>query len=374
MKLMENIARKILLNPGPATTADTVKMAQVVPDICPREEEFIEVMREIRDELTKIAGGLLDTHTTILFGGSGTAVMDAAINSAVPPGKAVAVVVNGAYGQRLADIARAYQISVREIKGDWYQPISVETVKEVVADPDVGALAFVHHETTTGLLNPLEELTRIGKEAGCTVIVDAISSFAGIPINLSNIPVDFLLSTSNKCIQGMAGLGFVIAQRDAMEKIKSYSPRSYYLNLWQQYENFERTGETRFTPPVQVAYALRQAIKELEEEGGVVARHRRYLKNYDALRHGLTKMGFEFVIAPVNESGILMTVKEPSDPSFNFTALHDRLLECGFTIYPGKLTQEKTFRLAIMGDIQGSDIENFLSALENILQVARVPV
>lgn len=343
-------------------------MAQVVADICPREGEFVAVMRQLRDELTRVVGGSLITHTTILFGGSGTAVMDAAINSAVPPGKAVAVVINGAYGKRLADIARAYHIPVKEIKGEWHVPIDLEVVRTAVADPEVGALAFIHHETTTGLLNPLDELARVGKGAGVTVIVDAISSYAGIPIDVSKTPVDFLLSTSNKCIQGMAGLAFIVARREALEKIKAYPPRSYYLNVWQQFENFEKTGEMRFTPPVQVSYALQQAIKEFWAEGGVVARNRRYRNSYVTLKQGLQELGFQFLVASEHESHILMTLLNPEDPQYSFATLHDKLYERGFTIYPGKLSEAKTFRLAVMGDIQADDIKNFLSAFAEVLQ------
>lgn len=342
-------------------------MAQLVPDICPREAEFVDVLCHVRGELANIVGGTPKSHVTVLFGGSGTAVMDAAINSAVPPGKTIVVVNNGFYGKRLADIARIYQISLREIKIPWDRPADVEQVREAVADPSVGALAFVHHETTTGLLNPLEELVNVGKEAGCMVIVDAISSYAGIHIDVSRTPVDFLLSTSNKCIQGMAGVAFVIAQKESLEQIREFPPRSYYLNVWQQYEKFEETGEMRFTPPVQVIYALKQAMAELRTEGGVPARQERYRKNYQTLKRGLADLGFNFLLAPEYESHILLTVLEPEDQNFNFRVLHDKLKSRGFTIYPGKLSGAKTFRLAVMGDIYNADIKDFLAALEESL-------
>ena len=198
-------------------------------------------------------------------------------------------------------------------------------------------------------------------------IVDTVSSFVGIPINIKDYKIDFMFSTSNKCIQAMAGLAFVICRRDELEKTKKYPPRSFYLNLFQQYDFFERTGQMQITPPVQVIYALRQAIKEYFEEG-TENRYKRYSGNWKILRAGLKRRGFKFLLDEKDESHMLMTILEPEDPNYDFDRMHDLLYERGFTIYPGKLGDKKTFRLANMGAINEGDIEHFLMALDETLK------
>lgn len=358
--------RKILLNPGPATTTDTVKRALVVPDICPREKEFQTLMQGICRDLARVVNAGAD-YTCVLFAGSGTAVMDAAVNSVVPPGKKIAILNNGAYGARLVDIARAYGIGAVALAAPWDAPCDLAKIAAAVAgDDQIACLAAVHHETTTGLRNPIAELGRIAADNGCRFIVDAISSYAGIPIDMPALGIDFLLSTSNKCIQGMAGLAFVICRTEALEAIGPYPQRSFYLNLYQQYEGFRRTGQMPFTPPVQVMYALRQAVDEYFEEGAQ-GRYARYTRNWQTLRAGLKRLGFQFLLKPEDESHILTTVLEPADPRFSFNLLHDLLYARGFTIYPGKIGQRNTFRLANMGAIDTTDIDAFLAACTEVL-------
>lgn len=361
------LKRNILLNPGPATTTDTVKHAQVVPDICPREKEFGAVMKEVREDLVRIAQGNED-HTSILFAGSGTLVMEATISSVAPPNRKILIINNGAYGERMLKIAETYGIPSVELKFGWGGKIDLGKVEAALKkDSDISCVAVVHHETTTGILNPIKEIGKIAKENNSVFIVDTVSSFAGVPIDIRDFNIDFMMSTSNKCIQGMAGVAFVICKKTELEKIKDYPPRSFYLDLYSQYDHFEKKGQTRFTPPVQVMYALRQAIKEFFEEGAE-NRNERYKKNYATLTGGLKEMGFKFLLGDdVEHSQILTTVFEPDDPKFSLDILHDRLYERGFTIYPGKLTDESTFRVAVMGAINHEDIENFLSALGDVL-------
>jgi len=362
--------RNILLNPGPATTTDTVKAALVVPDICPREEEFVQVLSGIRRDLVKIAGGD-DTYTTVLFAGSGTAVMDSVINSVVPENRKVAVIVNGAYGERFVAIAGSYAIPCVPIRFDWGSPIDLAVVEEVLKqDRTICCVVLVHHETTTGILNPLNETGALAKRYQCTFIVDAISSYAGVPIDIRTSGADFLISTSNKCIQGMAGIAFVICKNDALEMIKGYRKRSFYLDLYSQYQYLETTGQTPFTIPVQVAYALQQAIREYFEEGGA-ERYQRYNENYTTLRSGLLSLGFSLFLTEELESHILLTVLEPDDPRFDFDRMHDFLYDRGFTIYPGKI-RERSFRLSVMGAIYPEDIRAFLQALSEYLAAANV--
>lgn len=361
------IKRNILLNPGPATTTDTVKEALVVPDICPREEEFGALMQEIRRDLVKIAGGD-ESYTSILFAGSGTAAMDSAISSVVPPNKKILVLINGAYGIRFAEIAKTYNIEVVELKYEFGKKIELGQIELILKkDKGIECIAATHHETTVGILNPIKEIGAIAKKFQKTFIVDTISSFAGVPIDIKEFNIDFMMSTSNKCIQGMAGIAFIICKKASLEKIKSFKTRSYYLDLYSQYEYLEKNNQTRFTPPVQLMYALKQAIKEFYEEGAE-NRFNRYKENYRILKEGLKKLGFKFLMGnDVVESKILTTIYYLKHPNFDFDLLHDKLFKRGFTIYPGKITNLNTFRLAVMGAIYPKDIKNFLKALEETI-------
>ncbi len=362
------VKRNVLLNPGPATTTDSVKQALIIPDICPREKEFGAIMREIRDDLVRIAGGN-ERYTSVLFGGSGTAVMDATINSVVPPGGKLLVIENGAYGARMARIARTYGIEVVELGYVWGERIRLHDVEaKLVGDADIDSVVVIHHETTTGILNPVKEIGEISKRFDCTFIVDTISSFAGVPFDIKECKIDFMMSTSNKCIQGMAGAAFVICRKSALEKIKDFPKRSFYLDLYSQFHYLEKHGQTPFTPPVQVLYSLKQAIKEFFEETAE-KRYARYRKNHDTLISGLKERGFRFFLEDYAEpSNILTTIYAPRHPGFDFDALHDRLYERGFTIYPGKLQKENTFRIAVMGAIDHHDISDFLEALDEVMK------
>lgn len=356
---LPKIKRNILLNPGPATTRDSVKYAMVVPDICPREVEFQAILGEVTDGLVNIAGG--GDYVAVLLAGSGTAAMDACISSAVKPGKKILVINNGAYGERFCQIACAYSIPLVELSCPWDETPDMARLERLIcSEPDIHCIAMVHHETTTGLLNPLGEVGALAKAYGKTFIVDAISSFAGIPFNAAANHIDYLIGTSNKCIQGMAGLAFVICRSEAIETTSGFPMRSYYLNLYKQYEYMTRTGQMQFTPPVQVVYALNQAIREFFEEGAE-ARYVRYTRNWQILRRGLERMGFEFLLKEEQEAHILITVIEPDHPNYDFKILHDLLFERGFTIYPGKLKgTQGTFRLSVMGDLDQEDINLFL--------------
>jgi len=363
------VKRNILLNPGPATTSDTVKMAMVVPDICPREEEFDRLIKSVCRDLLKVVNAPEAQYAAVLFAGSGTAAMDAAINSAVPPGGRIAIIVNGAYGERMLKIAAAYKIPYIEINFGAGGRLDLDRIEKILSE-NAGALstvAMVHHETTTGILNPAREVGRLCQKHNLTFILDSISSFAGVPIDAKEFNIDFMMSTSNKCIQGMAGAAFIICRKAALEALKNYEKRSFYLDLYDQYAYFEQKGETRFTPPVQVIYALRQALDEYFIEGGP-ARFARYESNWRTLRAGLLRLGFKLFHEETDESRILLTVYEPHCPNYDFKKMHDYLYSRGFTIYPGKISLSKTFRLANMGDINAADIDNFISALADYVE------
>jgi len=354
---MKKIKRNILLNPGPATTTDSVKMAQVVPDICPREYAFGNLMEWISKELTKIVAKP-KSYTTVLFGGSGTAVVESVISSVVPHHKKLLIINNGAYGKRMTQIASAYGMEYREFKSSSIKPINLKKLKKVIKkDKNISHLAVVHNETTTGLLNDLDELGKIAKKYNLEFIVDAMSSYAAIPIDMKKQNIHYLMASSNKNIQGMAGIGFVIANVKSIKKLKDIKPRNFYLNLYAQYDNFIKTYQMRFTPPVQTLYALKQAISEAKKEG-ISNRYKRYSKSWKTLTRFLKENNLKYLVDDKYHSKIITSIFITDDIDFNH--MHDYFIARGFTIYPGKVADFDTFRVANIGDIDYRDMEEFL--------------
>lgn len=359
------IKRNILLNPGPATTTDSVKMAQVVPDICPREHEFGDLMEYVSTELTKIVANS-KKYTTILFGGSGTAVVEATISSVVPHNKKILIVNNGSYGKRMCQIAKSYNMNYIEFKSSPIKPINLKKLKRMIRENiDISHLAVIHNETTTGLLNNLDDLGKIAKKNDLEFIVDAMSSYAAIPIDMKKQNIDYLLASSNKNIQGMAGVGFVIANKKTIKKIKNINPRNFYLNLYAQYENFITSHQMRFTPPVQTLYALKQAIIEAKKEG-VENRYKRYAKSWKVLTNFLKENNLKYLVDDKYHSKIITSIFIPKNIDFN--DMHDYFYEEGFTIYPGKVADFNTFRVANIGEIDYIDMKNFINLFEKYLR------
>jgi 2-aminoethylphosphonate aminotransferase len=358
-----NIKRNILLNPGPANTSDTVKRALVVPDICPREKEFGYLMDGIRKDLVRVVHGG-EEYVAVMFASSGTGAVEAALTSAIPPGKKVLIIDNGAYGSRMLAIARAFHIGVVHYKiayGDY--PVVDDIRKLILENEGISHIAVVHHETTTGMLNPVREISVMAHQLGIEMIVDTISSYAGLPIRVKEYNLEFMVSTSNKCIQGMPGLSFVILKKEVLGKLEP-NRRSFYFDIFTQHTCFEKTLQTQFTPPVQVVYALRQALDEYftETEEG---RSKRYFTNWKLLYDGMCAIGFKPLLPIGQESHILTAFCEPMVPEYDFEKMHDYLYQRGFTIYPGKGARKETFRLSVLGDLYKEDIVNFLAAMES---------
>lgn len=362
---LRNVRREVLLNPGPATTSDSVKYAQVCADICPREQEFGEVMEWICRELSLMAGGPGRVET-VLFGGSGTAADEAMLSSCVPDEARLLVIDNGAYGARMAKIASVYQLKFEVYKSSGFLPLNLEAVKAKLVDGGFTHLAVVYHETTTGLLNPAPELGRFCHERGITTIVDAVSAFAAIPVDMDRDAFDFMAATSNKNIQGLAGVGFVFCRKEALEKIAGHPPRNYYLNLWDQYIHFKKNRQTRFTPPVQTLYALRQAILETRREG-IENRYARYASCWNVLVKAVKKIGLSMLVPEAAQSKLITAILEPPSPDYSFESLHDLARSRGFTIYPGKLAEADTFRIANIGDIRPEEMGVFAELLEDYM-------
>lgn len=353
------VERKVLLNPGPSTTTDSVKYAQIVPDICPREKEFGQIMKDISCELVRIVHGKTEDYTAVLFCGSGTICMDVALNSLLDKNKKALVIQNGSYSERACEILRSYGMPHIELKQPIDTPPDLAAAEEVLKkNDDVGYVYMTHHETGTGLLNPIREMGELAHKYGAYFITDTTSSYAMIPINLYKDNIDFCMASAQKGIMGMTGLSYVIGRRDIIERSKDFPRRSYYCNLYLQYHYFETTGQMHFTPPVQTIYAARQAVKEYYEEGEdrKWERHRRVMA---AIHKGEDELGLKEALSRDVQSGLVSAIRYPDDPHWDFDKVHDHCYEKGFTIYPGKIEQKGTFRLCALGAIDTADIEAF---------------
>lgn len=363
-----NIKRNILLNPGPATTTDTVKMAQIVPDICPREEEFASMMKKMREDLVKVVHGDPSKYTSVLFCGSGTLNLDVCINSLLPEGKKILVINNGAYSSRAVEICKYYGLDFVELKQDILKPINVETVKECLdGDKDIAVVYTTHNETGTGVLNPIREIGAEAHKHNAIFIVDTTSTYAMRPIDIEKDNIDFCMASAQKGLMSFTGLSFVVGNEEIIKKSKEYPKRSYYCNLYLQYEYFEKTGQMHFTPPVQTIYATRQAIDEYfaEGEANKWARHSRVM---NAIHKGLSELGFRELIDLENQAGLVASAIYPNDDNWNFEKVHDYCYEKGYTIYPGKVTDTDTFRLCALGAIDEEDITGFFKVLKEALE------
>lgn len=350
--------KNILLNPGPANTTLSVKLSQVVEDICPREKEFGDVMEYVSNGLLQFIEGGYEPRS-VLFGGSGTLAVEACISSVVGDNDKLAIIVNGAYGKRIEDMAKYARLNFVSFESDFLSPIDFDKLSDFLQREKPNFLAVIHSETTSGLLNDLSKISSICKKLGIKIIADCMSSYACYPLNLNE--VDYIIASSNKNIQGMAGISFVIANEDNIKLANN--ARSLYLDLKSQYEYFKANYQMRFTPPVQTIYALKQAIVELLDEG-LENRFKRYKKNNCVLREGLTDLGFE--IFPKDSYSVIITaISLPKN--INFDHLHDYCKQQGYTIYPGKIAGLSMFRISNIGLIESGDIKNFLEILRAYL-------
>ena len=364
---MESIKRNVLLNPGPSTTTDTVKYAQVVPDICPREKEFGGLMKSLREDLVKIVHGDLEKYTSVLFCGSGTINIDVAINSLLPEGKKVLVVNNGAYSTRAVEICQYYGLPHIDLQFPVDKRPDLAVVEQTLKDnPDIALVHTTHNETGTGILNPIREIGALAHKYDAVFTVDTTSTYAMRPINIEEENIDFCMASAQKGLMAFTGLSFIVGNRSIIEKSASYPKRSYYCNLYLQYEFFEKTGEMHFTPPVQTIYATIQALKEYWAEGEE-AKWARHTRVFNAINEGLDELGFRQVIKPEWRTGLVSSAIYPDDPNWSFEKVHDYCYERGFTIYPGKISTTNTFRLCALGAIDEADIKDFFVVFKEAL-------
>jgi 2-aminoethylphosphonate-pyruvate transaminase len=355
----------ILLNPGPANTSPRVRQALLMPDLCHREPEFFDVMRECRRRLVDVLG-VAEAFDAVLFTGSGTAAVEAAIASLVPTGRGVLVVDNGVYGDRMLRIARAHGIPAEALTYDVTTPVAAADVTRALrAHPAISHVAVVHHETTTGLLNPVEAVADAALAEGRHVIVDAMSSLFGEPLDLTHAGIDAVTASANKCLQGVPGISFVFARRAALAALKGQAPRSVYLDLYNHWATQERDN-TPFTPAVQVLHAMREALIELEEEG-VPARIARYAENARVLRRGMAALGFSILVPEGARSSILTTFRLKAGVTYE--PLHDAMKRRGYVIYAGQGDiRTYAFRVANMGTLTPKDMAAVVAAFAECLE------
>jgi len=357
---------KLLFTPGPLTTSRTVKEA-ALRDLGSRDQEFISVVESIRCKLLELGGVAGQGYEAILIQGSGTFALESVLSSAVPPDGKVLVLANGAYARRIAQIAKVLKIHVVELSSPEDQRLDTEELrKELEGDSTITHVAAVHSETSTGMMNPVGEIGEIVKQFGRTYFVDAMSSFGGVPLKLLDCRIDYLVSSANKCIEGIPGFAFVLARREALLATAGFA-RSVSLDLLAQWKGLESDGQFRFTPPTHAILAFHQALRELEAEGGTEGRAARYQANRQLLGEGMRALGFQEYLRPEDRGYIITSFYCPRHPRFNFGAFYARLGDKGFVIYPGKVSKADCFRIGTMGHIFPDDIRALLGAVRETL-------
>jgi 2-aminoethylphosphonate-pyruvate transaminase len=354
-----------LLTPGPLTTSLTVKQA-MLHDWGSRDTAFIAINRRMRDRLVDLAGGV-GTHVCVPLQGSGTFAVEAMLGCFVPPKGKLLILINGAYGKRMARICDYYKRSYAILEWAEDKPVDPAAVEKALAgDPTISHVVVVHCETTSGVLNPVAEVAAVVAKAGRRLLIDAMSAFGAIALDAREVAFDALAASSNKCLEGVPGLGFVICRKEALDACKGNSP-SLSLDLFDQFNALEKTGQWRFTPPIHCIVAFDRAIQEHEAEGGVAGRGGRYRNNCRILVEGMRKLGFETLLPDRLQAPIIVTFHMPADPKFVFETFYDKLRQRGFVIYPGKLTVADSFRIGCIGRLGEAEMKGALEAVKAVM-------
>jgi 2-aminoethylphosphonate-pyruvate transaminase len=356
---------QLLLTPGPLTTSAATRKA-MLRDWGSRDPAFIELTRRIRTRIADIAGGA-ETHSCILLQGSGTYGLEAAMATFVPPGGRVLVLANGAYCHRIAAICGILGRPTELYETDENVPPDPAAVARILAaDETIGHVVMVHCETTSGILNPLAEIAAVVADHDRSLMVDAMSSFGALPIDVNASPIDVVISSSNKCLEGVPGIAFALARYTVLAAAAGNAP-SMVLDLQAQAAGFDKSGEWRFTPPTHVVAALDAALDQLEDEGGVAARGARYAENCAILVDGMTALGFRTYLSHNLQAPIIVTFHTPDDPGFDFARFYDGLQQRGFTIYPGKLTKADSFRIGCIGQVFPDDMRRAIAVIGELV-------
>lgn len=363
---------KLLFTPGPLTTSPAVKEA-MLRDLGSRDYEFIDTVNHIRTDLLRLAKvSKSDGFESVIIQGSGTFGIESVISSVIPQDGNLLTIINGAYGERISKIAEIHQIPQIKLvfpENEWPDLAKIEEVLQL--NPQISHIAVVHCETTTGIINPVEAIGILSQYYRKAFIVDAMSSFGAVPVNVNESFIDFLISSSNKCIEGVPGFSFVIANKEKLAKSQGLA-RSLVLDLYAQWQGLESDGQFRFTPPTHVILAFDQALKELEIEGGVEGRAGRYKENYQRLIAGMRALGFREYLSPEKQGYIITSFHYPQHPNFNFKTFYKKLNDKGFVIYPGKLSHADCFRIGNIGKIYVDDIDLLLVTIKGTLQEMEV--
>ena len=356
----------ILLTPGPLSTSKGVRAA-LLRDWCTWDADYNEtIVQNIRRRLSALATADTANYTTVLMQGSGSFAIEACLGTALPKDGKLLIITNGAYGDRMVEMTHVLNIDHSEMKLDEITaPCPHELEAVLTADPAITHVAVVHCETTTGMLNPLEELAHVIKKAGKILIVDAMSSFGGIPFDIGSLGIDFLVASSNKCVQGVPGFGFAIAKRDVLESCEG-NARSLCLDMVGQWKDMDKSGKWRYTSPTHVVRAFFQALDELEEEGGTLARNARYVENHRILVNGMREIGFETLLPDSLQAPIITSFLYPSS-DFNFKEFYEAVKAKGFVLYPGKISQADTFRIGNIGEVYPADMVRLIEVIRGVI-------
>ena len=354
-----------LLTPGPLTTSATVRQA-MLHDWGSRDAAFVAMNRRVRERLVTLAGGE-GTHVCVPVQGSGTFAVEAAIGTLVPRAGKLLVLVNGAYGRRMVQIARVIGRACASIETAEDTPVSPDGLdRALAADGAISHVAVVHCETTSGILNPVEAVASVCARHGRRLLIDAMSAFGALPLDARETAFDAVMASANKCLEGVPGMGFVIMRRSSLAAAEG-NAHSLSLDLFAQWRGFEQNEQWRFTPPTHVVAAFDQALDEHAAEGGVAGRGARYRRNMQILLDGMSKFGFVSLLPAALQAPIIATFRMPADRNFAFDVFYDGLRRRGYVIYPGKLTVAESFRVGCIGRLGETEIRGALAAVGEVL-------
>jgi 2-aminoethylphosphonate-pyruvate transaminase len=361
---------KALFTPGPLNTSVSTKRA-MLRDLGSRDAEFIQVVKDVRSRLVGLGDGH-EEYTSIIMQGSGTFGVEAILSSVIPQDGKLLILINGAYGERMLKIAGIHRIQTVSLRTPEDTVPSLQSLREALeADPQITHVAVVHCETTTGIINPIKEYGKIVREFNRIYFVDAMSSFGAYPVDLHAYNIDYLISSSNKCIEGVPGFSFILARTKVLQATKGLA-RTLSLDLYAQWEGLERDGQFRFTPPIHTILAFRQALVELEKEGGVTARGARYKRNYETTLSAMEAMGFKPYLPPEHRGYIITSFHYPPHPNFDFHRFYELLSEKRFLIYPGKLSHADCFRIGHVGYLSPHEVKGLMSAIASVLKKMQI--
>ncbi|MET4805629.1 2-aminoethylphosphonate--pyruvate transaminase [Limibacillus sp. MBR-115] len=353
-----------LLTPGPLTTSSSVKQA-MLHDFGSRDSRFIAVNARMRQRLLEIIGG--EGFVCVPLQGSGTFVVEAMIGTLVPRAGKLLILINGAYGQRMARICGLIGRNFEVMEWAENEPVDPTALAErLESDPGISHVAVVHCETTSGILNPIAEVAEVTARLGRSLLIDSMSAFGALPLDAAKVPFDAVVASSNKCLEGVPGMGFCLVKQTILEAAAG-NAHALTLDLHDQWQAMEKNGQWRFTPPTHVILAFDRAIEEFLAEGGQAGRGGRYSNNRTILVEGMRKLGFETLLPDALQAPIIITFKMPEDPRFDFQRFYDRLAEQGFVIYPGKLTVAPSFRIGCIGRLGAEEMRGALAIIERTL-------